>query len=120
MRRRYDVCWTKTAAQDLEAIVDYIAHESFDTALRILTKVRGAAATLSSTPHRGRVVPELRTHGILVYHELVVSPWRMIYRIGEGQVYVLAMFDSRRNLEDVLLERFTRQKTETPPSSGGA
>jgi plasmid stabilization system protein ParE len=108
MPRRYDVRWTKTAEQDLEAIIDYIARDSNNAALRILTRLRDATETLSSTPHRGRVVPELSAHGIPVYHELIVSPWRIIYRILKGQVYVLAMFDSRRNLEDVLLERFTR------------
>lgn len=108
MPRRYDVRWARTAEQDLEAIVDYIARDSASAALLILGKLRDAAATLSSTPHRGRVVPELQAQGITAYHELIVPPWRLIYRVGEREVYVLALFDSRRNLEDVLLERFTR------------
>lgn len=108
MPRRYSVRWARTAEQDLEAIVDYIARDSIDTALRILAKLRDSAATLSSTPHRGRVVPELLAHGIPTYRELIIPPWRLMYRIGEGEVLVLALFDSRRNLEDILLERLTR------------
>ena len=108
MPRKYDIRWTKSAEQDLEATIDYIARDNIDKALRILTKLRDAAETLSSTPYRGRVVPELYAQGIPGYRELIVSPWRIIYRIGEGQVHILAMFDSRRNLEDILLERFMR------------
>ena len=102
------VRWAKTAEQDLEAIVDYIALDSIDEALKILTKLRDGAAMLASMPQRGRLVPELRAQGISAYHELIVSPWRIIYRIGERQVHVLAVIDSRSNLEDILLERFTR------------
>jgi len=108
MPRNFAVQWTKVAEQDLEAIIDYIALDSIDKALSILSKLRDEAATLVSMPHRGRVVPELQAQGVTGYHELIVSPWRIIYRIGERQVYVLAVFDSRRNLEDILLERLTR------------
>lgn len=101
-------CRADVAEQDLEAIIDYIALDSIDNALSILSKLRDEAATLVSMPHRGWVVLELQAQGVTGFHELVVPPWRIIYRIGERQVYVLAVFDSRRNLEDILLERLTR------------
>jgi hypothetical protein len=31
-----------------------------------------------------------------------------IYRLADGDVYVMMVIDSRRNAEDLLLERFTR------------
>lgn len=108
MPRKFAVRWAKVAEQDLEAIVDYIALDSFEEALRILAKLRDETALLASMPRRGRVVPELQAQGVSAYHELIVFPWRIIYRIGERQVHVLAVFDSRRNLEDILLERLTR------------
>jgi toxin ParE1/3/4 len=40
--------------------------------------------------------------------QLILSLWRIIYRIDESMVYVTAVFDSRRNLEDLLLERLCR------------
>jgi toxin ParE1/3/4 len=46
--------------------------------------------------------------GILQYRELIVPPWRIIYRISGDFVYVLAVFDSRQNIEDVLLDRLVR------------
>lgn len=108
MPHKFAVRWAKTAEQDLESIVDYIALDSIDEALRILAKLRAEAAALVSMPRRGRVVPELQAQGVSAYHELIVSPWRIIYSIGERQVHVLAVIDSRRNLEDILLERLTR------------
>jgi len=108
MPRKLAVCWAKTAELDLEAIIDYIALDSFDETLKILARLRDGAATLASMPQRGRLAPELHAQGVSAYHELIVSPWRIMYRIGERQVHVLAVIDSRRNLEDILLERVTR------------
>lgn len=108
MPPEHAVLWTKIAEEDLEAIIDYIARDNIDAALDVFAKLRSAVAALASLPQRGRVVPELQAQGILGYHELVIGVWRVIYRIGEQQVHVLAVFDSRRNLEDVLLDRLTR------------
>src|SRR5512139_2359781 len=108
MPHKYEVRWANVAEQDLEAITGYIARDDIGAALQILTKIRDTVQTLSSLPQRGRVVQELQAQGVLSYHELIVSPWRIIYRIGDRQVHVLAVFDSRRNLEDILLERMTR------------
>jgi toxin ParE1/3/4 len=112
MPRKYEVRWAKTAERDLEAIVDYIALDSIDRALNLLTRLRDGAETLVSMPQKGRQVPELFAQGVVTYHELIVAPWRIIYRIGQREVHVLAVIDSRRNLEDILLERFTRQVGE--------
>ena len=59
-------------------------------------------------PKRGRIVPELAAVGVHGCRELLPSPWRIIYRISEDMVYVLAVVDGRRNLGDLLLERFLR------------
>lgn len=104
----FNVKWTRTATLDLEAIVDYIAEDDIGTALSILSRLEQTAAGLIRLPRRGRVVPELADYGIQIYRELVCSPWRIIYRISEKRVKVLAVLDSRRNLEDVLLERLVR------------
>ena len=92
----------------MTAIADFIALDSVARALEILSKLRDTVAALSIMPQRGRIVPELQAQGILSYHEIIHAPWRIIYRIAEGNVYILAVIDARRNLEDILLERFTR------------
>ncbi|WP_370693612.1 type II toxin-antitoxin system RelE/ParE family toxin [Nitrospira tepida] len=59
-------------------------------------------------PERGRIVPELHQIGIDFLRELVISPYRLLYRIDHRAVHVLAVFDGRRNLEDLVLERALR------------
>jgi len=102
------VVWTKTAEADLECIVDFIADDSVDAALVVFTRIRERAATINNFPNKGRVVPELHQHGITQYRELILSPWRIIYRIDGNTVFVTSVVDSRRNLEDLLLERLSR------------
>jgi plasmid stabilization system protein ParE len=104
----FRVAWTKTAEADLDSIIDFIAEDSIDAALAVFTRIRERAATLHQFPCKGRVVPELVQHGIVQYRELILSPWRILYRIDGNSIYVTAVFDSRRNLEDLLLERLTR------------
>lgn len=106
---KYSVLWTKTAEQDLWNIIDYIAQESEDRALAILHEIRTAASALESMPDRGRIVPELKDHGISMYRELVISPWRLICRTEGRNVFILSVLDARRDLEDILFERLIKQ-----------
>jgi toxin ParE1/3/4 len=43
-----------------------------------------------------------------MWRELVVRPYRIVYRIRKDIVMVGAVIDGRRDLEDLLLERLTR------------
>lgn len=106
MNRKYNVRWTDTAEKDLEVILDFIAEESIDAALNILERLREQAANLYPMPERGRIVPELKEQGIFIYREMISSPWRIIYRINDKIIYVIAVLDSRRNMEEILLDRF--------------
>ena len=105
MSKEFHVSWAAVAERDLKQIIDYIAMESPGNALQILKKIKQKASSLHTFPDRGRVVPELQDQGIYIYRELIVAPWRIIYRITETTVYVLSVIDARRNVEDILLER---------------
>jgi plasmid stabilization system protein ParE len=105
----FAVKWAEAADKDLAGIVEYVASESVIDALKILGRIKKQAEALKEFPERGRVVPELASQGIYQYREKVVAPWRLIYRIGDELVYVLAVIDSRRNLEDILLDRLMRE-----------
>lgn len=105
---RYQVIWSVVAENDLKQIINYIAIDSPGNALQILNKIRQKASTLYTFPERGRIVRELHDHGIQTYRELIVAPWRIIYRISDTTVYVLSVIDSRRNVEDILLDRLIK------------
>jgi len=96
------------ARDDLEGIVEYIADDSLIEALSNFEKIRNRCASLCKHPSRGRVVPELKAQGVMLYRQLVIAPWRVIYRVSDQTVFVLAVIDSRRNMEDILLQRFVR------------
>ena len=104
----YSVLWTKTAHDDLENILEYISIDSIDNALNILNKIKDKVETLYSFPERGRIIPELKFHNIEIYRELILHPWRIIYKIDKQKVYVLSVLDGRRNIEDILLERILK------------
>ncbi len=69
--------------------------------------IKDKASSLKQKPERGRVDPELQDQGILLYRELIVFPWRIIYRISDRKVYILSGLDSRQNVEDILLKKQT-------------
>ena len=107
-RRKWRVVWTESAAEDLVEIVLFIAGNSPTNARRLLVRLRSRADSLGRSPQRGRIVPELASSGTRMWRELVVKPYRIVYRIRENVVMVGAVVDGRRDLEDLLLERLTR------------
>ncbi len=93
------------ARRDLFGIVDYLIARNPDAASSTLAKLHRRAESLKTAPLRGRIPLELDRLQVRQYRELVVPPYRLIYRTSESNVLVLGVFDSRRNLEDILLER---------------
>lgn len=110
MIEKYEVYWARIAEEDLSAIIEYIHSNNPLAAKDSLQRIKTRVLDLNSFPQRGRVVPEFKEHGILQYRELIIPPWRIIYRISELRVYVLSVIDSRRNVEDILLDRLVRKK----------
>jgi len=104
--KRYAVEWARPARKDLENIIDYISQNNVDAAIAVFEKIKEKCESLNQFPDKGRIVPELKAYGILSYRELIISPWRVIYRTSDQKVYVLAVIDSRRSMEDILIERF--------------
>ncbi len=105
----FTVYWTETAQKDLVGIIDYISKDIVERALKVFEKLKKVAEELDNFPYRGRIVPELKYHNIESYRELIISPWRIIYRDEDEKIFMLAVFDGRRNFEDILLERFMKR-----------
>ena len=105
MNQTYEIIWAVVAENDLKEIIKYIATDSPANALKILKRIKQKASSLYTLPERGRIVPDLQDQDILLYRELIIPPWRIIYRISEMKVYVLSVLDARQNVEDILLKR---------------
>ena len=109
MRRRLRVEWATIAARDLAEIVEYIARDDPGAAVRVLDALEAKALSLETLASRGCIVPELLGIQLRAYRELLVKPYRLVYRVEKTRVVVLGVFDGRRNLEDILLDRLLRE-----------
>lgn len=101
----FQVAWTDVARRDLIEIAEYISRQSPTAALQLVERIERRCETLKSMPSRGRIPPELARFRVHQYHELLIEPYRVFYRIEDSSVTVLAVFDGRRDLEDVLIGR---------------
>jgi toxin ParE1/3/4 len=54
------------------------------------------------------VPPELAELGIESHREVIVSPYRILYRVVEDTVRVVAVLGGRRDMQRIYLERLTR------------
>ncbi|HIP29669.1 MAG TPA: type II toxin-antitoxin system RelE/ParE family toxin [Sulfurospirillum arcachonense] len=108
MSKDYSLQWTTNAKNDLLNIVEYIKKDSPDTAKDIYLKIRKKVHSTNFFPLKGRVVPELQKEGITLYREIVASPWKIIYKVGNDTVYIMAVLDSRQNIEELLLQKLLK------------
>ncbi|MDA3941289.1 MAG: type II toxin-antitoxin system RelE/ParE family toxin [Spirochaetia bacterium] len=106
--KKCDVIWTDTAKKDLNDIIEYIAQDTIEIAIQKYEKIKGITRQLVLFPDQGRIIPELLKHNITKYKELIISPWRLIYKVDNNIVYIMAVIDGRRNIEDILLQRLLR------------
>jgi toxin ParE1/3/4 len=82
------VHWTNTALEHLMAIYEYIAHDSYLYAQRMIDKLTRRSEQIASFPLSGRMVPEYEAEDI---REIIEKPYRIIYRIKATQIDILAV-----------------------------
>ena len=108
MSKTYELRWTSNAKDDLLNIIEYINRDSPTAANEVYLKIREAAKSSNFLPLKGRVVPELQKEGITIYREVITIPWRIMYKVGIDTVYIMAILDSRQNVEELLLQKLLR------------
>ncbi len=108
MSKTYKLKWTTNAKNDLLNIIAYIKKDSPGIANEIYIRIRKKAHSSNFFPLKGRVVPELQKEGITLYREIITSPWRIIYKVGNDTVYIMAILDSRQNVEELLLQKLLK------------
>jgi addiction module RelE/StbE family toxin len=103
--KKYTVNVTANAKNDLREIVSYISRNNPQNALKTLERIEARIKTLDHFPNRGGYVPELLKKSIKEYRQITELPWRILYRVDEDIVTVLLIIDSRRNIQDILMQR---------------
>lgn len=105
----YKVYWTEPASVDLIDIIEYISRDSQSAAESIYKKIKSQCTQLKTHPERYRVVPELLDIDIKDYREVIHPPFRIIYKLTESRVYIIAVVDSRRDFESFIYKRLLRK-----------
>ena len=90
--------WTDPAWDDLAGIADYIARDSEYYAAAFVQEVKEAAASLAEFAKRGQIVPEFADPSI---RELLVKSYRLVYRVSENRVVILALIHGARRIRRV-------------------
>jgi len=96
----YQIEWSPEAAEDIEEIAAYIRKDSALYASQVVEELIAASRRLTQFPLRGRNVPELKS----THRECFVYSYRLIYRVNDQHVLIVAVIHGKRLLESV--ERF--------------
>ena len=105
---KYEVFLSPEAETDLLAICSYIENkDSRESADRIFLGLKKKCFGLEEFPDRGHFPPELERIHVRDYSEIHFKPYRIIYRISGNSVFIHAILDGRRNLQDTLFDRIT-------------
>ncbi len=106
MSNRYNIDFSAWAGSDLDEIAVYIAeHDTVNRAVQIYQKIKSKILTLTEFPEQGRIVPELKEISIHNYREIICHPYRIIYQIIDKTVFIMAVFDGRREIDEALYQR---------------
>jgi plasmid stabilization system protein ParE len=71
--------WSDKALARVGAIVDCIAADDPEAALRWVNKLFSAVESLADFPKRGRAVPEFHDSSV---REILIGTYRVIYELG--------------------------------------
>lgn len=94
----YQVVWSSTALEDVDAIATYISRDSSAYAAAVVQKIIDVTRNLSNFPFSGRIVSELNDNNT---REKFVYSYRIIYRVENDNVTIVAVVHGKRSLEQL-------------------
>ncbi|KAA6332056.1 hypothetical protein EZS27_019396 [termite gut metagenome] len=93
------VFWTPAAKRNLKEIEIYISKDSIRYADETIGKLYREISVLEHNPYMGKMVIEICNND---FRELVSGNYRIIYKVHEDKIYILAICHSARMLKKVL------------------
>ena len=112
MKKNYYIKWASPALDDLDEIIEYISKTNLTYAIKIMDKIYEQVNKLNMNPERCKIVPELEKYGYLLYRQLIVDYWKVVFKIEGNIVYIMLVIDGRRNIEDIILKKIFFRKNE--------
>lgn len=89
--------WSPRAVEDLDAIREHIARDSVAYSKLVLARLLATPERLVRFPESGRMVPEFGSPNL---REIIVRPYRVVYRVRGDVVEVVTVTHSARMLAD--------------------
>jgi toxin ParE1/3/4 len=102
------IVWAGRARSDLRISAEYIRKASPTAARAFVSAVLQTARSLSESPERGRVVPDIDDPEV---RELFVGRYRLLYEVHPEVVWVMRVLHSSRDLL-LALGRRPREEAE--------
>ena len=90
--------WSPRSVADLEAIREHIATASDLYASLVVSRLVAAPGRLLQFPQVGRVVPEFGEPGL---REIIVRPYRLVYRLRGEVIEVVTVVHAARMFPDL-------------------
>jgi plasmid stabilization system protein ParE len=90
-----NVYWSESALADIQAIEATIARHSQRYARAMVARIHQRGDQLSRFPRLGPVVPEYQNESL---REVFESPYRIVYRVLDDRVEVIAVVHAARRL----------------------
>jgi len=91
------ILWSPQALLDVESVRDYISHDSPRYAELVVRRLIAAVGRLEEFPRSGRIVPERNREDL---REIIVRPYRIVYRLRPDLVEIVTVFRASRLLRD--------------------
>jgi plasmid stabilization system protein ParE len=91
----YEVAWSSSALEDVEAIAIYISRDSISYAAAVVKKILDSTNSLKDFPFLGRVVPEFEDENI---REVFAYSYRIVYRIQGELITIASVIHGKRLL----------------------
>lgn len=105
----FEILILPEAESDLTELYRYVAmHDSQGNADKLLSLLEEKCTSLELNPERGHSVSELDRIYVSGFRELHCKPYRIIYQIIGSTVYIYAILDGRRELQELLERRLLR------------
>ena len=98
MAAKPKLLWSRLALADLRAIKAYVNRDQPEAAKRLAALIRAQVLRLRDHPRAGRLVPELEGSG---FREVIVAPYRIVFEVRKGEVFILRIWHGRRDLSSV-------------------
>jgi toxin ParE1/3/4 len=97
MGKRFRVSVAASAVKDLEEMRSWYADQQVpDVGERLLREIVSRIETLADFPESGRIVLEF---GIARLREIILPPFRIVHRIGEGRIRIVRVWRNERLLK---------------------